>query len=102
MHSQQGLRIDPSDGGSGFSLCLKQFDLSEDCRYKGVKSDRLMPYHAAPLRVRKFHGVFENQNELISIKIETKKRKKTIPTGTKDRSFSLGWLVLPTGTKGDL
>ena len=80
MHSQQGLRIDPSDGGSGFSLCLKQFDLSEDCRYKGVKSDRLMPYHAAPLRVRKFHGVFENQNELISIKIETKKDQPGLKT----------------------
>jgi hypothetical protein len=32
VHSQQGLRIDPSDGRIGFSLCLKQVDLSEDFR----------------------------------------------------------------------
>ena len=36
VHPQQGLRIDVSDGGSGFSLCLKQFDLSEDSHCSAV------------------------------------------------------------------
>jgi hypothetical protein len=30
VHSQQGLGINLSDGGSGFSLCQKQIYLSED------------------------------------------------------------------------
>ena len=53
----------------------------------------------------------QKSKRIIPIKIETKKRKKTIPTGTKDRSFSPGWYYQPglkvtfnpgreTGTKG--